>query len=260
MTKNVFKGIGRRVLTTAAAIAAGICLLGPVSPVLAADTSELPSINDTADIYTPSEEASLQAMIDAADKETGTQIYIVTDPDLSMSDDYERYGEAYAERIDASDKVILVIGMRPGDRVYVIQGYGTAQEYLNNTRADKVADHMQSDMRAGNYYAAAHTYIRETQSYLGRNPMLDNFVFKSYFQILICLAIGGIVLVIVISGRGGKMTADRKTYQDESAPGLIGHYDRYVRTTTTRTKRSSSSGGGGGGGGGGHSSSGGHSF
>ncbi|MNE72309.1 hypothetical protein D3C80_1682370 [compost metagenome] len=91
----------------------------------------------------------------------------------------------------------------------------------------------------------------------GVNP--DNILFNIWFQLGGALAIGGIVVGMMAYRSGGRVTVNRRTYEDASTSGIVDHQDRYIRTTVTKTKIEKSSGGGSGGGGGGGVTSGGHS-
>ena len=92
----------------------------------------------------------------------------------------------------------------------------------------------------------------------GINP--DNIFLKIWFQLLISVIIGGIIIGVMIYHSGGKMTASGQTYLDREHSSLVRRHDHYIRTHTTRTKRqtdsdSSSSGGGGSSSGGSHGGS-----
>lgn len=217
-------------------------------------------IQDDAEIFTEGEKTELTSQADALEQTYKTSVYIVTNPTLSMSDNYSGAAEDFVAAQGEDDAVILIIGMCPGDRVFEIQGYGIAQEYINNTRANRIATAMEDEMRAGKYYAACSYFIQRSVRSLKYKPMFDSLVFNSLAQLLFCILVSVLLLFITIKNYGAKVTTNDRTYLDASASHLIGHFDRFIRTSVTRTRKSSSNSGSGGGGGGGHSSSGGHSF
>ena len=160
--------------------------------------------------------------------------------------------------------IILLVGMHPGDRIYEVQGYGTAQEMLNDKRCSKILDYMYDDMAGGNYYSAIQTFCNQSYKYMGKPPMLDSIIFSPIFQLLICLIAGIIPVVITAYNSGGRTTTGSHTYLDRNNSRIIGSFDRYTHTTVKRTHKpqnnSSHGGGGGGGGSSSHSSGGGRSF
>lgn len=220
-------------------------------------------IQDDAGIISGNDENSLRSLCDKIYKKYKTSVYIWTDNGISGSDDFDHLMEQFVSARQETDVIILMVGMYPGDRIYEVQGYGTAQEMINNKRCSKILDYMYDDMAGGNYYNAIKTFCQKSYTYMGRPPLLDNPLFSPLIQLVICLATGIIVIVIIVYNSGGRTTTDSYTYLDQNNSRIIGHFDRYTHTTVTRTpkpKDTGGSSGGGGGGGGSHSSGGGRSF
>jgi len=224
-----------------------------------ASTTLKSTIHDSAGMLDAVSVSTLEQKAKEIEKKTDTAIYIWTDAAIGGSDNYERVAENIVTTLgDANNNcVILFIGTKPGDRIYVIQGYGKAKNYINSTRADHIADHMQSQMRSENYLSAFHIFLDETQADLNSDPKFDLVFFAWWFQLLAAIIIVILFFAITILNAGGKNITTEKTYMDTKNSRLLGEYSHYTHTTVTRTHNSSSSGGGGGGG---HSSSGGHSF
>ena len=89
----------------------------------------------------------------------------------------------------------------------------------------------------------------------------DIFKQKTLLNAMIASIVGAIAVAIMAINSKGKITVNSKTYMDPRNSRLLGHWDRYIRTTTTRTRKpeNNNHGGGGGGFGGGGVSRGGHS-
>ncbi len=223
-------------------------------------------IQDDANIFSDSAKTEYKTICDNIYKTYDTSIYIWTDNNISGSDNYSYMMEQYVEEHPAANNniVILLIGMQPNDRIYEVQGYGTAQNTVNNSRAEKLLDDMYSDMKNGNYDDAVMIFCKHTESYMKKNPKFDSIVFNSLLQLAVCFIIAASVIGCTAYNSGGRMTTNSHTYLDNANSGIIGSFDRYTHTTTTRTPKprdnDSHSGGGGGGGGSSHSSGGGRSF
>lgn len=229
----------------------------PVHSTASAETI----IQDDAGILSASKEPELQNLCDKIYKEYNTSVYIWTDNNISGSDNFGSLMEQFVASHTNKDVIILMIGMYPSDRIYEIQGYGTAQEMLTDKRCSKILDYMHSDMVDGNYYDAVKTFCQKSYKYMGKPPKLDNIIFSPLFQLIICLAAGIVTVSIIAYNSGGRTTTNSNTYLDINNSRVIGSFDRYTHTTVARTPKpksntnSSSSGGGSS-----HSSGGGRSF
>lgn len=220
-------------------------------------------IQDDAGIISDSEEKELNNLCSKIFKKYNTSVYIWTDSDISGSDDFGYMMEQFVAAEADKNVIILMIGMHPGDRIYEVQGYGTAQEMVNNKRCSKILDDMYDDMADGNYYSAIQTFCNQSYTYMGKPPKLDSIIFSPLFQLVICLIAGIVPVAIIAYNSGGRTTTGSHTYLDRNNSRIIGSFDRYTHTTVKRTHKpqnNSSHGGGGGGGGSSHSSGGGRSF
>lgn len=223
-------------------------------------------IQDDAEIISSDEEKKLQGLCDKILKEYDTSVYIWTDSDISGSSNFTYSMEMFVATHPDKNIIILMVGMCPGDRIYEVQGYGIAEEMVNNKRCGKILDDMHSDMANGNYYSAMQIFCQKSYTYMGRHPRLDNIIFSPVFQFIICLIAGIVPVAIIAYNSGGRTTVNSHTYLDINNSRVIGSFDRYTHTTVKRTAKprdNDSSGGsssGGGGGGGSHSSGGGRSF
>ena len=230
----------------------------PVHSTASAETI----IQDDAGILSPNKEPEIQSLCDKIYKEYNTSVYIWTDNSISGSDDFGSIMEQFVASHSNKDVIILMVGMYPGDRIYEIQGYGTAQVMLTNKRCSKILDYMHSDMADGNYSDAVKTFCQKAYKYMGKPPKLDNIIFSPLFQLIICLVAGIVPVSVIAYNSGGRTTTNSNTYLDKNNSRVIGSFDRYTHTTVTRTPKpkNNTSSSAGGGGGSSHSSGGGRSF
>ncbi len=193
-------------------------------------------------------------------------VYIYTTTEVGMSDDYDGVVQSLHSELkgltNEDNMVILFIGYKENDHVYQIDSYGSfASNYISSSRAKLIkSEHMQTYMVNGDFYNAELQFTDRVSYYLSQNPQFDTIFFKWWFQLIIAFVISGIIIAVMVSGAGGKVTTTSRTYLDGSHSKVLSGFERYTHTTVTRVKHESRSGGGGGGGGGGHSSSGGSSF
>ena len=210
-------------------------------------------IQDDAEIISSDEEKKLQGLCDKILKEYDTSVYIWTDSDISGSSNFTYSMEMFVATHPDKNIIILMVGMCPGDRIYEVQGYGIAEEMVNNKRCGKILDDMHSDMANGNYYSAMQIFCQKSYTYMGRHPRLDNIIFSPVFQFIICLIAGIVPVAIIAYNSGGRTTVNSHTYLDINNSRVIGSFDRYTHTTVKRTAKprdndssgGSSSGGGG---------------
>lgn len=250
---------------TAALFMVLFCLLGPfaVPADAAAETKTL--IFDEAGLLSQTDAEELNAMANEYGAERETDIIIYTSNNLENKDVVIMTEDFYDERAPGYDKphgnaVILTMDMYNRD-IY-LAGFYKAEDYLDDSRLDKIRDKITPDLSEGDYRAAFEKYIKTAHRYMGFKPGVnpDNILFKLWFQLGAALVIGGIVVGVMAYRSGGRVTVGYKTYEDASTSGVLEHADRYIRTTVTKRKieksSSSSSGGGGGTTSGGHSHSG----
>ncbi len=189
--------------------------------------------------------------------------YMYVTTQTGMNSGYEAYIDRFHDLIPYEDSVIFFIGYKENDHVFRIDSYGPkASDYINNSRAEKIANGLDDTMRAHEFTESAVLFAQMADHYLGIKPMLDSIVFRWYVQLPVILLIVLIVILLRIRSMGAKVTTTPVTYLDDNASDIIGSFDHYTHTTVTRVRKpdDSDSSGGGGGGGGGHSSSSGHSF
>ncbi|WP_339158223.1 TPM domain-containing protein [Paenibacillus sp. FSL W8-0186] len=240
-------------------------LVIPFGTSAAAETKKL--IYDEANLLTEEEYMELNAMANEYGAKQETDIIIITSNNEDNTDVELMTEDFYDEQAPGYDKphgnaVILTLDMKNRD-VY-LAGFYKAEELLDDGRLDRIREKITPNLSNGDYKLAFEKYIKTAHKYMGFKPGVnpDNPLFNFGFQLIAALVVGGIVVGIMTYRSGGRVTVNRRTYEDASTSGIVDRQDQYLRTTTTKRKiersTSSSSGGGGGGGitGGGHSHSG----
>jgi uncharacterized protein len=221
-------------------------------------------IYDEAGLLSPEAYEELNNLANQYGAQRETDIMIVTTSNPDNGDVMRMTEDFYGEHAPGYDKphgnaVILTLDMR--NREIYLAGFYKAEQYLDDSRLDKIRDKITGKLTDGDYEGAFRKYIVTAYSYLdirpGVNP--DNILYKTWFQLLVSLGIGGLAVWSMVRNAGGRVTVSGQTYMDSSSPGVVQRGDEYLHTTTTSRKIESSSSSGSGGGGttsGGHSHSG----
>lgn len=210
------------------------------------------------------QKASLEEELAKIYEKYKVNAYIIITTKIGMSDDYEGYLERKWTALPDRNSVILLIGFKSDDHVYVIRSYGeeNSEKKLSTKRLQRIQDDMEAEMRNYNFYEAGRIYALDVYKYLGSyDSVYDDVIFlKWWFQLLVLFAIFTIIFMFSAVNSGGKDEITPSTYLNAGRSRVVNGFDRYVRTTVSRVKINTDSGsrGGGGGfsGGGGHSSGG----
>lgn len=192
-----------------------------------------------------------------------TSVYILTSDKIGINDNYDGYMEQVGNDSKAPENLVLLfISTKKDARVYQIYGYGTAKTQLTHKRCNKVMDHMQRNMKNGNYYEALNIFCNEVDTYMGRNPKLDSLFFQSLPQLIFSLLISFLIILPSVRKTAGKNTVAARNYIDESHSQLLGRIDhfRYMNVHRVKKADTSSRHNNGGSGGRSHSSGTPHSF
>ncbi|WP_019640284.1 TPM domain-containing protein [Paenibacillus fonticola] len=239
-----------------------VYLAVPGGIAAAAETKTL--IYDEANLLSPGEYDELNAMANEYGAKRETDIIIITSNNPENIDVVKMTEDFYDDRAPGYDKphgnaVILTLDMNNRD-VY-LAGFYKAEQYLDDGRLAQIRNKITPNVSSGDYKLAFEKYIKTAHKYMGFKPGVnpDNPLFNIGFQLIAALVVGGIVVGIMAYRSGGRITVNRRTYEDASTSGIVGRQDQYLRTTTTKRKIERNTGGGSGGRGGGGITSGGHS-
>lgn len=249
--------------------------------------ADIDHVQDLADILTDEEEESLREECTFYGDWNEIDIFILTTN--SVPENRKLYIEEFYDAHDdiLTDTVLILVDMDPDNRGVEIQGYGQCEFSISDDRIDQMLDEVVPYLSDGNYYDAFCCYLKEVDYYMSIEATSDyvhteqdNINYDEYyaeneelsavdyiiFNLLLAVGVGAVsVLVMFIFSKlgGGSVTTNRNTYMDTGNSRILGHWDRYIRTTTSRVRKpkENSDGGsnfrGGGVSGGGHSHSGG---
>lgn len=244
-----------------------IFIIFNTSPVAATEISSQ-KVYDFAGLLTPTEVAELESLSNKYSQKREVDIIILTTNDTQGKDVVQYMEDFYDEKGLGYDKAhgntaILTLDMQ--NRESYVAGFYKGEEYLDNSRCDLIQDKITPYLSSGDYYKAFETYIELSYEYMGVKPGVnpENLLFKLWFQVLISLAIAGVIVFIMAYNSGGRVSTGGNTYLDANNSGITNQKDVFVRTTTTKRRKPSNNSNGGGGGrigggmtGGGHSHSG----
>lgn len=232
----------------------------------AADNKQL--IYDNAGLLSESEINQLEALAMEYSAKRETDFIILTTNDTKeidikryMQDFYDDMAPGY-DQPHGNTAILTVDISDPNDREIYLAGFKKAEKYLDDSRLDQIRDKIIPSLSNGQYFVAFEQFIETSYKYMGYKPGVnpENILFKTWFQIVISLSLGGIVVGIMAYNSGGRVTINSQTYQDASSSRILSKKDVYLRTTTTKRRKPSDHGGGSGrGGGGGGMTRGGHS-
>lgn len=155
-----------------------------------------------------------------------------------------------------NDVIVIILGYNSksyssSNKWLEINCYGNTDKYISNNKASSLFSDFADKFSQTNDYAVSLEYlIEKINSAMLMTKIVPHLIILGVGVIIACS-----LTVSLAYSRGSKRTVSYNTYSNNHK--LLGHYDRYVRTTVTRTPRQTSSGGSGGGSGGGGRSSGG---
>lgn len=257
----------RRFLYIVLAITLCIGFLFPTHSLMAA--SDIQRVWDYTDSLSQEQIQTLEEEAETRYSQTGYN-YLIVITDTLQEYDYEQTGqcerdcERYSEAFYSSfltengskfaDCAILTLDINPNIRYADISGQGSLKStYLNSDRCTSASKRLVEDFSEDNWYNGCLTFYKTLDRYIKIKPGIDpeSIFLKTWFQLILAVAISAIIILINALHLGGKMTVSQRTYLDETKSRLIGKHDHYIRTSVHKTKRSSSSGGSGGSGGGG---------
>ena len=242
--------------------------VGLFSTDTAMAAADIDHVQDLADILTDDEEENLREECISVGDLNEIDIFILTTD--SVPENRKVYIENFYDTHDdvLTDAVLLLVNMDPDKRGVEIQGYGQCEFSLSDDRIDSILDNIVPYLSDGDYFGAFSAYISEVDYYMSIEATSDyvhteadnEYYDENYneepltpvdyiiFNLFVSVFIGGIatLIVVLVNALGrGSMTTNRNTYMDTSNSRVLGHWDRYIRTTTTRRRKPKDNGGGG---------------
>lgn len=230
-----------------------------IVPVSAAPSSY---IYDYAGVLSADEVKELELLAQELSAKTNTSLIVLTTNDtdgLYIKDYMANFFDNQQPGYNQPNGNTAILSLDMENRDVYLAGFHKADDHLDSTRIDKILDKATPSISEGEYFKGFKVYMEETTYYLelkpGYNP--DSIFHKIWFQLLISVIIGAIVVGMMMATRGGKVTVNHTTYADSNHSRVVNADDRYVTTHITKVKKPSNNTKGGGTTGGGTSFSGG---
>ncbi|QGH34087.1 hypothetical protein GI584_08660 [Gracilibacillus salitolerans] len=213
-------------------------------------------IYDDAGIFDNAKVSELEQLAKEYSEENETDFLIVTTDDPGNRD-VKEYTQDFYDENTPGDTAILTIDM--SEREVYLAGFGATQEYLSDERLTQIREHITPNLSADNYTEASKQFFEKVDQYLRVSPIInpDSIFLKTWFQLVVAIVIGGVVVGSMIFNMGGRVTVNHQTYMDPQNSRIVKKRDTYIRKSVQKTKiqknNNRSDGGGGGVTKGGHS-------
>lgn len=220
-------------------------------------------IYDGAGLLSESEISNLEAYAAEKSRERGVDFLLLTTNSTDGLDIVTYQGDFFDDFADThgqENAVLFTIDM--GNRNYYVAGYGTAERTLDNQRIELLLDQVTPYMAAGQYGGAFREAISTADRYMDYRPGVnpESIFLQTWFQAVVSLLLGGIVVGTMLYNSGGRNTTTPATYIDRDNTRVVQSTDRFRNKTVTRRKIPKNNNSGGGGFGGGGMTGGGRSF
>jgi len=220
----------------------------------AESTNQKSFVYDEANLLTENEASKLETLAKEEGKDSNTAFIILTVNGTDGKGYVQYVEDFYDEHAPGYDKphgntVILFIDRK--EREVYLAGFQKAEELLDNNRLDLIQDKITPDLSNGKYFQAFSNYIQLAHDYMkykpGVNP--DNILFKWWFQLIVAIAAGAIVVTLMAYRSGGRVTVSAGTYMDSNKSRVLNKSDVFIRQTVTKQRKPSNNNKSGGGGG-----------
>lgn len=233
-------------------------------------------VDDQAGLFTTQEKQTLEAKAEPIDEAFKGKLFIVTT--TNNQDDEETYADDFLRDQVGNNNNGSVFLIDMGNRGYHISTSGNMIDYLTDSRLNALLDKIQTQLSAGNYYAAATLYLEGvdqaiTDGVPGGQYQIDRDTGKiTYYKTLTPLEITIALGVALVFGAGffiiikSRYQLKGKTYRypihEKASLDLTENQDFLTNSfvTTRRIPKPSNNNGGGFGGGSTTHSSGGGTF
>jgi len=198
-------------------------------------------IYDDANILQDVEIQQLESLASQLGAEVDTDFIILTTTSDTDVEVYTR--DFYEERQPGYDHpkgsaVILTINLQARD-VY-LESFGKAYDYLTSGRLTSIRETITPYLSDGEYYQAFRIFLNESHDYLLDPP--ESLFGQLWFQIVVSVVVGALVVGIMALNAGGKVTVNQATYLNQKTSRVLRSRDDYIRTTVTKRKKPSNSG------------------
>lgn len=184
-------------------------------------------ISDSAGYLTREESAQIENTCDSILQQYDTSVFIITTEKLGKSDNYKKYVEGQAKKVDSKENlVILFISTKKKDSVCHVSCYGRITASLTEKRMERMAGAVERRVEKEKYYQAMNIFCNDIIKGLTIKPSLDGLIFQSIPQVIFSLFLGcGVVFYLLYPGK--KKQAALYTYLDKNHSKDLGHLDHF---------------------------------
>lgn len=248
-----------------------LCLTALTPAALAASGTR---VFDNADLFSSSEEQSIQSAIEDFQQATGMDFVVLTNDDYQKEDSQQQVADDYYDQhgfgLDSENSgALYYIDMY--NRQEYLSTTGAMIDYMTDARIESALDQSNPQLRLGNYAQAALAMLAKVESFVKagipegqyRYDIVTGQMLTARHKVLtgtemlvggvFCLLIGLIFIWIVQARYKLKGSTYHYDYAANAAVEMTDSRDEYLRTTVTRTRKAPPPGSGGGHGGGGGS-------
>ncbi|WP_238323399.1 TPM domain-containing protein [Planococcus antarcticus] len=155
-------------------------------------------IYDGANLLSESEIVDLEAVATKYSQEQNVDFLFLTTADENMPPITDYMGDFFEQwSIENNQENVVLLTMNIATRDVYLAGFGTAETTLDNKRVELVLDRIVPEMQNGDYADAFRETVTTSSRYMeyrpGVNP--ENILLKSWFQLLVALLLGRVLLV-----------------------------------------------------------------
>ena len=136
---------------------------GLALPVSAAENS----IDDDAQLLTPDQINQLKQEIQPLEEKTKASVFIVTTNNNTYGDEQEFADHYLLNKVGKDQNAILFLIDMDLRKVYISTS-GNMIDYMTDARINDTLDKVMDGMSQGNYFAAAQTFVQETQAFVNK--------------------------------------------------------------------------------------------
>ena len=249
------------------ALLLALCLVALAPTALAATR-----VFDNADLFSSSEEQSIQSAIEDFQQATGMDFVVLTNSSYQEEDSQQKVADDYYDQHgfglgDENSGALYYIDMY--NRQEYLSTAGAMIDYMTDARIESALDQSNPQLRLGNYAQAALAMLGKVESFVKagipegqyRYDIVTGQMLTARHKVLtgtemlvggvFCLLIGLIFIWIVQARYKLKGSTYHYDYAANAAVEMTDTRDDYLRTTVTRTRKAPPPGSGGSGGGGG---------
>ncbi len=216
-----------------------------VPSALSASAKEEPRVVDNADLFTASEEASLEKQINELRAKYNHDFVIVTTKSTNgktveaYADDYFDYnGYGYGANHSGS---LLLIDM--GKKKFQISTCGDTIKLYKDKYIKQTTATITTKMKAKNYYSAAQAYLNDVSKAIDKGKKRLTLP-EAAIALLVSLAVGGIFIAVVRHKYSFAGPQCAYPLRENSRVNLKKDEDIFINETVTSVRIQSSSGGG----------------